>query len=200
MAAAPPIHNSISRDLMRRTVAITLRGAFCLQLILGGLPAACAAARAPVRDPWGNPLVRAGDPVPDLPIRDLDGGTLSLSDLGGRVVLLSFWVSWCGECHDQAPLVQQLFDAYRTRGLRIVGISYDTDRTKAETFRRDHEISWPIDYTGRGFWENQLGRMFHVEDTGTILLVRDGILEGGYRDLEQLRKRLEKILPADRDP
>jgi thiol-disulfide isomerase/thioredoxin len=124
----------------------------------------------------------------------MDGRDLRLSDLGGKAVLLSFWVSWCGECNAQVPGLEQLFDTYRTRGLRIVGISYDTDRTKAEIFRREHRIPWPLDYTGRGFWENQLGRMFHVEDTGTILLVRDGVLEGGYRDLGQLSERLEKIL------
>lgn len=184
---------------MQQALARTLRGVFCLQLVLGGLPpgsVACGAARAPVRDPWGTPLVRAGDHVPDLPIRGLDGRDLRLSGLGGRVVLLSFWVSWCGECQDQAPALRRLFDTYRTRGLRIVGISYDSDRTKAEMFRREHGIPWPIDYTGRGFWENRLGRMFHVEDTGTILLVRDGVLEGAYRDLGQLGERLGKLLPG----
>jgi len=156
-----------------------------------------AIAAASVEDRWGPATIKVGDAVPDLLIEDMDGHSLRLSELPGRVVLLSFSVSWCDECNDQAPQLRAIFDDYHDRGLAIVGISYDTDRVSAETFRREHAIPWPIEFTGRGFWKNRIGRLFHVTDTGAILLVNpSGILEGDFRDLTHLRERLNQILPA----
>ena len=178
-------------------------------LFLGFLPSAIpmlqalvnpALAAGSIEDRWGPATTKVGDAVPDLVIEDMDGHSLRLSELLGRVVLLSFSVSWCDECNDQAPQLRAIFDDYHDRGLAIVGISYDTDRASAETFRRKHAIPWPIEFTGQGFWRNRIGRLFHVTDTGAILLVNpSGILEGDFRDLTRLRERLDQILLA-RDP
>ena len=156
-----------------------------------------AIASGPIEDRWGPATTKVGDVVPDLLIEDMDGDSLRLSAFLGKVVLLSFSVSWCDECNNQAPQLRAIFDEYHDRGLAIVGISYDTDRISAETFRRVHAIPWPIEFTGQGFWKNRLGRLFHVTDTGAILFVNpSGILEGDFRDLTHLRERLDQILPA----
>jgi thiol-disulfide isomerase/thioredoxin len=154
-----------------------------------------AAARAEAL--WGPARVKVGEAAPDFAIRDMDGRDTRLSLFLGKTVLLSFWVSWCGECNEQADSLRDVFRDYHNRGLEIIGISYDTDRASAEAFRRGHGILWPIEFTGRGFWKNRIGRAFRVTDTGTILLInRDGILEGEFSDMLRLRRRLDQIIPV----
>lgn len=48
-------------------------------------------------------------------------------DPGSRVVLLSFFASWCEPCKRELPLLVQLDRTYREQGLRVVGVSIDRD-------------------------------------------------------------------------
>src|SRR6266850_969511 len=157
-------------------------------------------AVAEQQDLWGPPSFTTGDTLRDLAIEDMEGNHIRLSSYRGKVLLLNFWVSWCGECDEQAPLLLEIFEKYHPRGLDIVGITYDKDRAQADAFRRKHAIPWPIEFTGKGFWKNRMGRAFHVDDTGAILLIdTKGILEGDFRDLSRLQHRLDQLLKPQRN-
>lgn len=49
--------------------------------------------------------------------------------LGQRPVVILFWATWCVPCQQELPFYQRLYERYRDRGLRIVGISMDDART-----------------------------------------------------------------------
>jgi cytochrome c biogenesis protein CcmG/thiol:disulfide interchange protein DsbE len=42
-------------------------------------------------------------PAPDLTLPTLDGDTLRLADLRGKVVLVNFWGTWCEPCKEETP-------------------------------------------------------------------------------------------------
>src|SRR2546427_189553 len=58
---------------------------------------------------------------------DLDGHPVSLSDpkFKGKVVLVEVFGSWCPNCNDQAPVLEELYRKYHDRGLEIVGLAYE---------------------------------------------------------------------------
>ncbi len=68
---------------------------------------------------------RVGEKIPDLELRSLDGKSTKLSELGGKVVLLNFWATWCPPCVKEMPSLQQLSDAYSSQGLVVVGLNLD---------------------------------------------------------------------------
>ncbi|MBZ0320096.1 MAG: TlpA family protein disulfide reductase [Anaerolineae bacterium] len=47
-------------------------------------------------------------PAPDDVLTKLDGGTFQLSDFLGKLVIVSFWATWCPPCLEEMPLLQQL--------------------------------------------------------------------------------------------
>ena len=47
-------------------------------------------------------------PVPDTSFTDPEGGTHSLADYRGKVVLLNFWATWCAPCREEMPSLDAL--------------------------------------------------------------------------------------------
>jgi len=66
--------------------------------------------------------VRGADGSP-APISDLSGSPVRLADLRGRLVLLNFWATWCPPCQGETPVLRDLDDEFRSRGLSIVGVA-----------------------------------------------------------------------------
>jgi thiol-disulfide isomerase/thioredoxin len=42
-----------------------------------------------------------------------------------KLVLLDFWTSWCVPCLKEMPVIAQLHNDYKDKGLEIIGISID---------------------------------------------------------------------------
>ncbi len=54
---------------------------------------------------------------------------LSLSALRGKVVVINFWASWCGPCHEEADALQNVHARFKDRGVVFLGVDIlDTDR------------------------------------------------------------------------
>jgi thiol-disulfide isomerase/thioredoxin len=73
----------------------------------------------------------------------VDGRTLAASDLRGRPVVVEFWASWCPFCMRQNPLLQQLYEAYGSRGLQVLTFSIDKDPAKARAYMAEHRYTFP---------------------------------------------------------
>jgi len=63
--------------------------------------------------------------APDFTLTSVDGEPITLSQLRGKVVLLDFWATWCAPCRLAIPHINDLYKAYRERGLEIIGLSLD---------------------------------------------------------------------------
>ena len=71
--------------------------------------------------------VQVGKPAPSFALKDLDGHPVSLSDLEGKPVLITFWATWCVPCRDELPLIRDEYLAHRLEGLRVVAIDYGNE-------------------------------------------------------------------------
>src|SRR5215469_3434110 len=81
----------------------------------------------------------------DFKVTALDGGTLRLSDLRGKVVFLNLWATWCEPCKEEMPAMERLWRRYKASGLVVVALSMDTQGVKVVKPYVDHaRYSYPI--------------------------------------------------------
>ncbi|MEA2633720.1 MAG: cytochrome c biosis protein CcmG, thiol:disulfide interchange protein DsbE [Chloroflexota bacterium] len=80
-------------------------------------------------------IAAVGRPAPLFSTWDLNGNKVSLGDLRGHPVLLTFWATWCTACREELPAVQQLRDGNQSGGLRVLAVNYrETDIGSMRTY------------------------------------------------------------------
>lgn len=82
-----------------------------------------------------------GQQAPEIGLTDLDGKSVKLSALRGKVVLVDFWASWCEPCRESLPVLDKLSKAYRDQGLVVVGVNIDKTPELAREFLSKHKLS-----------------------------------------------------------
>ena len=82
----------------------------------------------------------------DLKFKDVHGKSVTLSDYKGKVVLLDFWATWCPPCRKEIPGLISLYDAYRSRGLVVMGISMDDSRIGYQKVAR-RNTAWILPFS-----------------------------------------------------
>ena len=72
--------------------------------------------------------VAIGDAAPAFVASTLDGKKFDLSTLKGKVVLITFWATWCTACQYELPSLEAVWRKYRAQGLEVLAISVDPPR------------------------------------------------------------------------
>src|SRR2546426_7584371 len=78
--------------------------------------------------------VQVGKPAPAFALTDIDGHQVSLAQLKGRPVLISFWATWCVPCRDELPLIRDEYLAHRAEGFTVVAINFGDE--SSDTVRK----------------------------------------------------------------
>ena len=69
----------------------------------------------------------AGDPAPDIKVKDLEDRDVTLADYKGKVVLVNFWATWCDPCRVEIPWLIEMQDKYGAKGFIVLGIAMDEE-------------------------------------------------------------------------
>ena len=108
--------------------------------------------------------LRVGDLPPELTITgpngqpasltDLDGRPVVLASLRGKTIWLNFWASWCPPCQSETPVLRDLAERYRARGLEVVGIAVqESSPENVAAYAAKYQLTYTIapDSTGEIF-------------------------------------------------
>jgi len=73
--------------------------------------------------PLAAPL-KPGQPAPAFSLTDIDGRHVSLTDLRGKAVLMTFWATWCIPCREELPAISAAYLAHRSEGFMVIAVNY----------------------------------------------------------------------------
>ena len=72
-------------------------------------------------------VVEAGDTAPDFTVTADNGRTVSISQFGGKLLILNFWASWCQPCVEETPSLSAFAEQYANKGVVVLAVSVDKD-------------------------------------------------------------------------
>lgn len=137
------------------------------------------------------------DAVADCALNAIkDNESFQLGKLRGKVVYIDFWASWCGPCAKSFPFLNGLHNQFKDRGLTIIGVNLDENRSDAEAFLS----KYPAEFTVAVDKQAQCADSFSVKAMPSSYLVdANGIIRHvhlGFRpeDAKNIQAVVEQLL------
>ena len=108
-------------------------------------------------------------------------------------ILITFIAAWCGPCIDELPVLNKLYQKYKTQGLKLIGISIDLEGPQALKPIVDKlKVGFPVYWYGKSAVQK-----FSLFVIPMIFFVKDGqIVEKlpGRRSEKALNKKIREFL------
>lgn len=145
------------------------------------------------RPTLANDLV-VGQPAPPIALTTLDGKHIDLQALHGKVVILTFWATWCDPCREELPLLSQYAREHAQDGLVVLGFSLDEPDALEQVRKVAHSVSFPVGLLGDPHVPGY-GRIWHLPVSFTI--DRDGrLIDNGWKDKQPAwtQQRLDEVV------
>ena len=137
-----------------------------------------------------------GSLAPEFSLQTLDGQSVQLSELRGKNLLISYWVTWCIPCIEELPVLNRLYQEYQSEDLVILsvnGIQQD-ELDKVTATISEMGITLPValdqsEILWDSYWVRFLPTSFFIDETGIIRYIQLGSLTE-----ENLRIKIEELI------
>ncbi len=136
-----------------------------------------------------------GRKVPDIVLPSLDGTSISLSSLKGKVVLIDFWASWCGPCRYNNRDLKEVYNKYHDKGFEIFAISLDENKGAWKHAVLQDEVKWLQVIDAKSVRGNGVTRDWQIQYIPTSFLIdKVGKLVEVSPRIHELERSLKKLL------
>jgi thiol-disulfide isomerase/thioredoxin len=112
-----------------------------------------------------------GKLAPEIQGEDLDGHKLKLSDYRGKVVMISFWASWCGPCMRLVPDERALAERMKGKPFVLVGVNGDSKKADAQRAVTEEKMTWPSFWNGTGGSGGGIAEAWNIYGWPTVFVL-----------------------------
>jgi thiol-disulfide isomerase/thioredoxin len=144
-------------------------------------------------------LCGIGKPAPEIIGVDLAGRSMKLSEHRGKVVLLSFWATWCNPCMKLIPHERAIAMRFQGKPFALIGVNGDTDEAAIKKALTAHKITW------RSFHDRQpnkaaISDQWNVIGWPTLYLIDDkGVIRARLDSdmtLDEMNRAIDQLVVA----
>ena len=105
------------------------------------------------------------------------GKAMDMTDIiGEKPVMIIFWASWCPNCKEEVPKINQLVEKYRDMGMAFIGINvgFNDSVKRAQTFMAQTKMQYPVIFDKGG----RVSKQFSINGVPTIIVAdRKGVVK-----------------------
>lgn len=138
--------------------------------------------------------LQVGRAAPPATLKTLDGTNLTSTQYLGKVVILTFWATWCVPCREELPLLSAYAKAHADEGLVVLGFSLDDPQNLQQVRAVSRTLAFPTGLLGSDRLAGY-GRIWRIPVNFTI--DRAGrLVDNGWKDPKPVwtQERLERIV------
>ena len=133
-------------------------------------------------------------PAPVFVRTDVQHQRVDLAAYRGRVVLLTFWATWCAPCQLEMPRFVAWQDRDGAKGLQIVAVSMDDEPGPVVRLMRKQHVNYPVVMGDSKLAELYGGILglpitYLIDRRGTIV-----VRFKGESNLDSMHARIEELL------
>lgn len=140
---------------------------------------------------------KIGDTPPPLLGKDRDGKTVDLAALRGKVVIVTFWASWCHYCLKELPALNSVQEQSGDKFLKIIAVNVQDEMADYRAMMkqmRDYKLAMTRDRDGdiaAGFGVKSYPNLWMIDPQGRIAGHHVGY---GEDSLEEIIDEIKRLL------
>ncbi len=142
----------------------------------------------------GVEKLRVAVDAPDLTLKELGGGSLSLGELRGKIIVLNFFATWCPYCQREAPSMAKLQEEFKNTDLVFLKVATKEKEKDLKKHKNEFNIAFPILLdddascaNGYGVWNRP----------ATFFINREGKIVGRLvKEVEWTSKGMRKLIES----
>ena len=142
-----------------------------------------------------SPLL--GKPAPDVSLKLLEKGEFRLKEhRGERVVMLDFWATWCGPCVMELPILAEVANLYKDKGVIFCAVNQREKPDEIQSFLKEKKLELTVALdsdgaVGQAYQANAIPLLILIDKKGVVQSVHLGY-DAGIK--ATLRKELDALL------
>jgi len=106
----------------------------------------------------------------DFTLKDLNGNNVTLSEIGG-LIILDFWATWCPPCKAEIPYLVEFYNNYKNRGLTVIGVSAEDTETLVNFKKELAATGTDMNYVLLTDSEREVSAMFGIKSIPTTFFI-----------------------------
>lgn len=141
-----------------------------------------------------------GELPPTIGLKDRGGNVIDLAALQGKVVVVTFWASWCGPCRRELPMLGKVQEVVGREHLEVVAVNFKEPRRDFNAvIRANKDLDLTYVHDERGIVSDRYGvtalpNMFIIGQDGLIAQTHRGYSENV---LQSFMQELLELLPEE---
>ncbi len=131
-----------------------------------------------------------GDIPPNYLGIDSDGNKVDLEDHKGKVIIISFWASWCGPCIKELPVLEKIQQKVGTDKIKVIAVNFKESKAQYRAIKEHlSSLQLTLTHDKRG----SIGNKYGVEAIPNLFIIgKDGKLV--FHNVGYGKSSIDKII------